>query len=298
MPEDSPSAAVLFADVVGSMELYRQLGDSRARAEIRRFLDELSTEAQRHAGRVVKVIGDEMMCAFGTADTACEAACAMQHRAERAAGSYAASFALRIGFHWGRVIEEAGDLFGDTVNLAARVAALATQDRILTTEPTYIALSEQIKRNVIRRGFAAVKGVEEGLQLCEVVWREERTVLASADKLRLLTASAESCSRLRLQCRGQQLLLEVGRQPISIGRNATNVLVIPDPYVSGNHARIERRGGQFVLCESSSNGTYVAFEGETFFRVPRTLTLRRSGRMAIGREPSDPDVVIVEFRCE
>lgn len=297
MSEDSVSAAVLFADVVGSMELYKQLGDAQARGKLSRFLGDLGVHVRRHGGRVVKVIGDEMMCAFPNADAACDAACAMQHSTEQADVAYGVVLALRIGIHCGRVIEDGGDLFGDTVNVAARVAALATQERILTTEKVFASLSDRLKSLVFRRGFAAVKGVEEGLELCEVTWREERTVVATADKLRL-RADSQPHARLRLRCANRELILEVGRRPISIGRNANNTLVIADPHVSGTHARIERRGGQFVLCESSSNGTYVAFEGEAYFRVPRTLTLRRSGRMVFGREPSDPAVVIAEFWCE
>ncbi len=297
MPDDAVYAAVLFADVVGSMDLYKQLGDARARAEIRRFLSDLEGHVHHHGGRVIKLIGDEMMCAFASADAACDAACAFQRCTEQAAETYGVPFALRIGFHGGRVIEDSGDLFGDTVNVAARVASMATQDRILTTEETFGALSGEHQGLGVSRGFATVKGIEEGLPLREVIWREERTIVATADKLRIL-ADVTPNSRLRLRCCGQELILEIGRQPISIGRSSGNALVIADPCVSGSHARIERRGGQFVLRESSSNGTYVAFEGEAYFRAPRTLTLRRSGRMAFGRAPDDSKAVIAEFLCE
>ena len=68
----------MFADIAGSTQLYERLGDQPARAAIADCIDVMATHVAEHNGRVIKTIGDEIMCTFPSADAAVESTMAMQ----------------------------------------------------------------------------------------------------------------------------------------------------------------------------------------------------------------------------
>ena len=90
-----------------------------------------------HDGRVIKTIGDEMMAVFPLADQAAQAAAAMQARiAERAVRRRHAALAIRVGFHFGPALETDSDVFGDSVNVAARLVGVAHGAQVITSAAT------------------------------------------------------------------------------------------------------------------------------------------------------------------
>src|SRR6266545_616524 len=105
MAEQVAEASVLFADVSGSTKLYETAGDA---------------------------IGHEVMSAFATADHAADAAIEMQSAISEMPPVGNTQIGIRIGFNHGPVVERDGDVFGDAVNLAARLAAVATKGQIIT----------------------------------------------------------------------------------------------------------------------------------------------------------------------
>jgi len=118
--------AVLFADVADSTQLYEVLGDTSAFSAVRDVITMLKAITTSCGGRVVKTIGDGLMCVFPSADSAAGAAGDMLLQvAQRPPMDNGKSLAIRVGFHFGPVIEESNDVFGDSVNIAARMAELA-----------------------------------------------------------------------------------------------------------------------------------------------------------------------------
>src|SRR5690349_4689370 len=113
LPKDD--AAILFADVSGSTALYRALGNERAQALIEKTLGLLGEAAGRQAGRVVKTIGDEVMCRFDSASAAARAAIDMQRRIHAVPPEPGAELRVRIGFAFGKTVERGSDVFGDVV---------------------------------------------------------------------------------------------------------------------------------------------------------------------------------------
>ena len=112
---------VLFADVSGSTKLYESEGDKAATEAIARCVDQLRKTVESSGGRVVKTIGDEVMAVFPTPDAAAFAASNMQYAIDALPLVGATKLGVRIGFHCGPVIQSDNDIFGDTVNLAARL---------------------------------------------------------------------------------------------------------------------------------------------------------------------------------
>jgi class 3 adenylate cyclase len=292
------TCAVLFVDISGSTRLYEELGDAQALAHVDACLRVLQRAAAEFEGRVVKSTGDGLMCAFAVADAALQAACAMQVNVaeQRALGGPA--LGVHVGCHFGPVLESAGDLYGDCVNVAARVAGLAKVGQVITTQEAVAQLGERLREAVRMLDRVSVKGKREPLEIYELVWQEsdELTMLGT----RIGTRIEERPARLKLVCAGRELWFDgAGAAAVALGRDAASDIVIADPKTSRQHARIEKRRDKFVLVDHSSNGTYIAVAGETELCLRREeCILRGQGRIALGHRTSDADATVVEFYCE
>src|SRR5512135_2796370 len=139
--------AILFADISGSTALYEKLGNELALRLVTRTLDLLIHEMNMHQGTLIKTIGDEIMCTFPDATAAAVAAQAMQLALEGQSSVNGESIHVRIGMHYGEVIRESDDVFGDAVNVAARVAAITRARQILTTETVVDMLPAALRQS-------------------------------------------------------------------------------------------------------------------------------------------------------
>ena len=133
-------------------------------------LEQLREATRAAGGRVIKTIGEDLMALFPSPDAAASAAAAMQ-KAIEGMPEGTSKPGVRVGFHSGPVLNRDGDVFGDTVNLAARLAQQAIREQIITDAATAANLSEHY-RACLRRLYAVeLKGKAEQVDLCEVVWR-------------------------------------------------------------------------------------------------------------------------------
>jgi len=135
------SLTFLFTDLKGSTELYERVGDLAAFDLVRAHFKVLNDIVAAEAGAVVKTIGDAVMATFSTPDRAVAAALrmreAMTHLGNGGNGANGKDLLLKIGIHEGPclavVLNDRQDYFGQTVNIAARVQALADSRSILAT---------------------------------------------------------------------------------------------------------------------------------------------------------------------
>ena len=114
-------AAVGFADLVGFTALSQQLGDRELAELVDRFAGLSHDAVVGHGGRVVKMIGDEVMFAVDELRPAADLALDL---ADTYGGEEQLSD-VRVGLAWGNVVSREGDLFGPTVNLASRIVGIA-----------------------------------------------------------------------------------------------------------------------------------------------------------------------------
>jgi class 3 adenylate cyclase len=277
--------AVLFADVSGSTRLYEQLGDAQALATIGECLALVKDASSGHDGRLVKTIGDEAMVVFPAADQAVTAAGEIQLRMSELARQRNLNISLRVGLHCGEAIESDNDVYGDCVNVAARMVALAKGGQVILTEATADALSPELRGKVREVDVLTVKGKEKDIVIMELVWHDsaELTTLTTRPKLRP--------ARLELVHGTRAFELGLAMKAVAIGRDAQNDVVIADRLASRMHARIERRRDKFVLVDQSSNGTYVTIDGEGEVQLRREeLMLRGRGHISFGHSyAADPE---------
>ena len=289
MSDVEKTLAVLFADVAGSTRLYEQLGDAQALATIDQCLALVREASGGHGGRVVKTIGDEAMVVFPTADQAVNAAAEIQLRMNAFVYERNLRIAFRIGVHCGAAIESQGDVFGDSVNVAARMVALAKSGQVILTASTADGLSLELRGKVREVDVMTVKGKEKDIAIMELVWLDsaELTTLTTRPKLRL--------ARLQLLHGTREIDLGPGAASLTIGRDAQSDVVIADRLASRQHARIERRRDKFVVIDQSSNGTFVTVEGESEVQLRREeLMLREGGHISFGHPyATDPVETLV-----
>lgn len=288
----SAAVAVLFADIAGSTKLYEALGDNAAKAMVDEALAEMKAVTARHGGRVVKTIGDEVMCVFQGADRGFIAATDMQSRVDKLPVVNGAKRRIRVGFHAGTVIEENGDVFGDTVNTAARMAGLAKGMQIITTRTTVDMLSPALRMGTRDIASLAVKGKADDLAVCEVIWQEGDDLTMAAPAVDL----PQSRSVLILRHAGRETIMNQTRPAVTLGRDASGDIVIADPKASRNHARIELRRDKYFLADQSTNGTFVTFTGEAEISLRREeLMMRGSGIIVFGHSAAESSAEKLEF---
>jgi class 3 adenylate cyclase len=161
--------AIMAADVVGYSRMME--GDeTRTLARLRTVRDRIDPIIEHHSGTIVTTAGDSVLAAFASALSAID--CAIEIQTAMAEGSAevdeAERLMFRIGINVGDVVVQDGDIFGDTVNVAARLEALA--------EPGAICISRAVRDHVRKQrpltfddlGFQRVKNIAQPISAFRV----------------------------------------------------------------------------------------------------------------------------------
>ena len=293
MSPHQAAGAVLFADISGSTRLFETLGDERAAAWVGRDLAILARVCTDCGGRVIRTTGDGALCLFETADAALRASHLMQEKIDQQHELGEAGPGIHIGCHFGPVLESDGDLYGDAVNLAARVAGLAQAGQIITTADTVAMLSPGLAARTRRLDLVPVKGKRAAVAIYEFLWRDSEDITALGTR-----TEHGRAAHLVLRYEGREWRFE-GPGELSLGRDIACDVVVGGRKASRRHAHIERRRDKFVLADHSANGTWVQFTGEDEVVVVRReeLLLRASGLIGFGHSPGDGQDAPVAFSC-
>ncbi|MES2953959.1 MAG: adenylate/guanylate cyclase domain-containing protein, partial [Pseudomonadota bacterium] len=268
---------VVFADLVGSTSMFERLGDETASRFVTQLVGALSQVFEQHSGRVVKLLGDGLFVVFPHEGDALAACISIQKRfldkPIRAGGS-GAPVQMQMGIESGEVVEIDGDCFGDTVNSAARLADLAGAAQILTTQNVWSALGAMQRASLRSLGPMHLRGRAEASHVYRVEWQAGR----DEDATMMGRSMASSAPQVLSLVAGEQSVqIDARSLAISIGRGAGASLALNDPRVSRMHATLEWRGGQFVLSDASSYGTWVYFGNQS-----EAVVLRRTECYLVG----------------
>ena len=155
--------------------------------------------------------------------------------------STGAPLAIHAGFHFGPVIDDNADVFGDAVNVAARLSSLAKAGQTLASAETVEALSPALRARTRDHDAHTVRGKQNDIRTFELIWQESEEELTA-----LSTRPATRPVGLKLTHGARELDLDQNSPPITLGRDAQNDVVIMDRKASRLHARIERRRDKFV----------------------------------------------------
>ena len=179
--------AVFAADVEGYSRLMGadEVGTLKALTERRAILDKFIGE---HRGRIANTAGDSVLAEFGSAVDAVECAVEAQAALAEANTGIPADKCInfRIGVHIGDVMVRAGDLFGDGVNIAARLQTLAAPGAVCISGATYDQVRKLLPMTFVDLGLQQVKNIQEPIRAYQVGTPTETRVAAST-----LVAEAE-----------------------------------------------------------------------------------------------------------
>ena len=294
MTRQTKNMAVLFADISSSTSLYQELGDVTARNIVNACLQAITGVLPRYEGRLVKTIGDEVMCMFPSADLAVLAASEMQALVTSSKpGNYPVR--IHIGLHYGPVLVEDGDVFGDTVNAAAYLTAVAMAEQILTTGATENNLSAALKSCVRPIFHTVLKGNTEQSTVYQVLWRTDNLDLTDVNLESSKTIPGDTGS-LVVALDEERVRIDQWRTEIVIGRDKQCDLVVTDKFASRQHLSIKLRSTNFYLVDHSINGTFVSLQsGEEVHVLRRELLLDGSGQICIGRSRTERPGEIITF---
>lgn len=296
MSEQRP-ITILFADIAGSTKLFETRGDVEARALTLQVLNALTQITIRHSGTVIKTIGDEIMCTFPGPSNALHASVDMQRRVAGDLAWARDHLAIRIGLHHGEALLEDGDVYGDAVNTAARMAQLAKREQIVTTASTVTGVSTAAAFRIRSLGEAMVRGKQNGVDIVDLLWQEDNsnvTMVAKAIRLDQLPSS----HKLVMRTRGELTEISELSNSYGMGRDPGNQCIVDNEWVSRNHALIEFSRGQFLITDRSTNGTYVKIGADDEIRLHRdSMPLRKSGSISLGQAMEKDPASVVFFQC-
>lgn len=276
---------VMFADVAGSTAMYENMGDIEARERISKALNMLISICKRHKGKLVKTIGDEILVYFLDVNMSLLASEAIQKAMEDNRSPETVGLSIRIGLHYGPVILEEDDIFGDTVNVAARIVAMTKARQILCSG----ILADQINSNDLSAKTRAydrisVKGKGNTLDVCMFAWEQESDITNMATANITNPFKGDTDGGLLLTYKSDTTRLNLDSNAINLGRGQDCDLRVEGDLISRYHARIIIRRGRFVLVDQSTNGTYVrTLDGQNFFLRQDELTLFGSGVFSLGK---------------
>jgi adenylate cyclase len=166
--------AVFAADVEGYSRLMGadEVGTLKGLTERRAILDRFIGD---HRGRIANTAGDSVLAEFGSAVDAVLCALEAQTALADANSSLAPGrrISFRIGIHIGDVMVRAGDLFGDGVNIAARLQALANPGTVCNSGATYDQVRKVLPMTFVDLGVQQVKNIQEPVRAYQVSAQDE-----------------------------------------------------------------------------------------------------------------------------
>jgi adenylate cyclase len=281
---------VLFADLAGSTRLYQTQGDVEAHQRVSDSLQCMKSVIEHHSGQLLRTVGDAALASFESTDAAYLAAVDIQR--EHAA----LNLSVRVGFHYGEVIPDDGDIYGNAVNLAARVASFAEANEICTTEDAVAQLSIRHRSSTHYLDQVDFKGMSEPMSVYRVHWtgdNGETTIITAVSR----TERYKTNLVLELLIGAKHIRIDTSNPVVTFGRANDNDVIVDTESASRNHAKIELTRGRYLLHDSSTNGTYLIRGGFSPEFIRReSASLDNFGSIGLGFSPDTTSHHIIKFR--
>jgi len=164
----------LFTDLKGSTSMYDEIGDAKAYFLVHQHFDALRRVIRQHNGAIVKTIGDAVMAVFDTPIDAIRAALSMLDALNEFNATISQDLMLKVGIHCGHsmavAVNEGNDYFGQNVNIAARVQALADCNEIYISSDVYdsTGVSEALSNHQVVSDEVQVRGFSETIRVFKI----------------------------------------------------------------------------------------------------------------------------------
>jgi adenylate cyclase len=291
MDQERLLAAVLLADVVGSMPLYERIGDDAALQQVSDCLDAIRDIVAGHGGDFIHSKGDDVLTLFESSEAALRAVCQISHQLTEG------PLSARIGLHFGAVIRTRGAVFGDVINVTARLSTTANPGEVLISQSFFEALSAESRSALRLLDKMAIKGKQELFDVYTLSSDDGPLSTHVARRGTIVDRRSAPPPQINLVIRyGDQLRSCRNNEFVTIGRSPECNIVVQRPWVSRHHATFTISNGKARLIERSSSGTFVSMgpDHEVFVRREDIL-LFGSGVISPGRRSSLGDAQILHY---
>jgi adenylate cyclase len=282
-------AAVLLADVVGSTPLYELVGDAVAISRIDDWRERMRALICSNGGEFISSKGDDVLSIFEEPRAAFTAVSQM-----RAPGTFSVSF--HAGLHFGHVVRVGGDIYGDAVNLTARLAAIANPDEVLISQSLVDLLSSADRQLLGFLDKMMFKGKSEPCNIYTFL-DDDRTLNTEVSLGKLDRSDAQDARAVCVTLRyNDQTTSCRNHESLTIGRSAECDLVVKRQWVSRHHATITIANGRVRLAERSSSGTFISLQpGQEVLVRREDILLLGSGTISPGMHGASSDAQIIYF---
>jgi class 3 adenylate cyclase len=293
---------VLFADLRGSTGLYERLGNAAAAELVTKTVQALASAGVGTQGRVVKTLGDGLMALFPSSQAGVDAALRMQAVIAKGLdrGSQVSSPAhhssglrLHVALEHGEVVELGNDIYGDAVNVAARLLDHSGDQEILITRHVLEHLDEPTRGMFRSLDTIVLRGREQPVSVFTCAATPQRDGPETGFDRGEDSAEPDG---IRLWNHTGELVLGLRTLPALLGRGAQAQFLVDDASTSRSHAQLEWRGQSLQITDLSSNGTHVRFsDGELVTLRRSSCVLHGRGQIGLGRLPEPGGSATVDF---
>ena len=176
-------AAILYADVAGYSRLTGEDEDATHR-RLSEYLDRIAASVEGHRGRVMHYAGDAVLAMFDAVVDALSCAAHIQQdlKGQNEVLPHERKVQFRIGVNLGDVIEDRGDIYGDGVNVAARLESLAEPGGICISEAVRTAVGSKLPLDYDFLGEQQVKNISEPVRAYGVAFQSAAEVRSPSGK--------------------------------------------------------------------------------------------------------------------
>jgi len=290
MDQAQQTLAILFADIAGSTELYETVGDVEAHRRVAESLRFMAIAVQSHRGKVLRTVGDSTLASFASCDDAMLAACEMQELHKQT------PLAVRAGFHFGTVIPDKGDVYGNAVNIAARVASFAKTEEITATEFCIDQLSVENRGLATLLDHIQVKGISKPVAIYRITWEADAAMHTRVAQPAVNLVQFNERTTLLLSAGGPTYRLTRESAILTVGRDEHCSVSVNGDRVSRKHALLDWSAGQIQISDTSTNGTYIHREGQAPLFVRReTVVLNGRGKIGLGCLPDEDPTHALQY---
>lgn len=312
LSEHQRSMAILFTDLKGFTAIFGQLGDADGLLAVQRSESLIRPIVSSHSGTVIKTIGDAVMAHFPAANEAVRAAMAIQHAVvEHNVGvPPEKQIALRMGINVGKGYVKGRDIFGQVVNIAAKVQSAAEAGQILASQVTVQALEPELAKRAEESDPLKVPGLAEPVKTYQILWKEEIGAATGRPAVGVMEDRADPHPSVTMVGENpftQRILgsenIEITSFPFRVGRDprvekrvpeklAENDLYLEDvpPFrLSREHFQIEREErGYLVRDRGSKLGLFVNGRGIGGEHLDTTQKLVRGVNLLVLGDSNSP----------
>jgi len=289
MDPNSESSAILFVDICDSTKLFETLGDVRALSMTSPCIKQMEHYVAQEGGIVQQAEGDGLLCTFFSADAALRAAQSIQN------ANQAGPLGVHAGLHFGPMILQEGAIFGDAVNVAARMLEIAKKGETIISEDAWQQLSAEKRETLRALGRVTVKGKGQLFRIFLAVPQAPDQTLVQLP----FETTRDGSAILKIDDGRNVYQIEADASNFVLGRHEDCNLTIDQTFVSRHHATIECRRGKFFLVDHSTNGSYVNEDDQPYKLLRREmLQLHGQGTISLGIDPNLDRQHLIRYECD